>query len=1201
MTLPEQLPSSRRSFWTWIACFSLLLCGLAGAQKLRLVAANLSSGSNQSYDGGHGARILQGLDPDVVMIQEFNVGNNSTSELRSFVTTWFGSTFVYYHQGASYNIPNGIISRYPILSSGSWNDPELSDREFAWARIDIPGTKDLWAVSVHVKASDGSANETRRNNSAIALRDFINANVPAAAYLAIGGDFNAYSRTEPQFTTLSSVVRTVAPFPADKNGDQDTNAGRNEPYDAVLPDADLYALQVPVVIGSQTFADGLVADTRVYTPIADISPALSTDSGATAMQHMAIVRDFQLPSATPPTIATTSPLAGGTVGTAYSQTFTASSGTSPYTWSVSSGSLPGGLTLASTGVLSGTPTASGTFTFTVQVTDSASSTATKSISLTITPALAVSTTSLAGGTIGTAYSQTLAATGGTTPYTWNISTGTIPTGLTFSSAGVLSGTPTTSGAFTFTTRVVDNTAAAATRSFSVAITPTLTLSTASLAGGTVGTSYSQTLAATGGTTPYTWSIATGTIPTGLTFSSAGLLSGTPTASGTFTFTARVADNASAAATRSFSVVITPTLTLSTASLAGGTVGTTYSQTLAASGGTSPYTWNISTGTIPTGLTFNSAGLLSGTPTASGTFTFTARVADNASAAATRSFSVIITPTLVISTPSLAAGTVGSFYSATLVATGGTVPYAWDFSAGTLPDGLSLSGTGILSGIPEVAGTFDFTARVDDNASAAATKFFSVVITPTLVISTPSLAAGTVGSAYSESFAATGGTAPYSWSLVSGELPEGVMLNESGSLAGTASADGTFLFTARVADSAGASAEREYQIVITPALVISSPPVLPASTVGGSYSITLQANGGTAPYTWEMTSGELPPGLALGTDGTLDGTTSQAGEFTFTASVTDAAEASAARSFTLVVTPALSIGTTTLPPGITTAAYSQSLVATGGTAPYAWSLFSGTLPQGITLDGSGNLTGTPSQAGSFTFSIQVTDAVSGTASQSFTVTILAPLAIAPGLLPDGVIGTAYARTIDATGGTAPYAWSLLSGTLPDGLTFGSDGTLSGSPTTAGTYNFTLQATDAAEAVVSQEFSLRVIEPLTFYLESSGLPAGSAMLDPDNDGVSNLVEFLLGGNPLEPDTARLPSLTLTPDHASLTYHFTVPASTGSVAWKIQYGNDLGIWTDAVNGENGVTITILPEGDARLEVTAAIPVVGEIRLVRLAVTGP
>jgi hypothetical protein len=180
------------------------------------------------------------------------------------------------------------------------------------------------------------------------------------------------------------------------------------------------------------------------------------------------------PSTLVPVISTAS-LANGVAGSAYSQTLTATGGTTPYTWAVETGTLPAGLSLSPDGVISGTPTAAGASSFTVRVTDSASpaTTATQALSITITAALvplAVSTTSAADGTVGSAYSQTLTAIGGTTPYTWTVAAGTLPTGLSLSAAGVISGTPTAAGASSFTVGVTDSATPAATATQSLSLT-----------------------------------------------------------------------------------------------------------------------------------------------------------------------------------------------------------------------------------------------------------------------------------------------------------------------------------------------------------------------------------------------------------------------------------------------------------------------------------------------------------------------------------------------------------------------------------------------------------------------------------------------------------------------------------------------------------------------------------------------------------
>ncbi len=261
--------------------------GVAGATRVRIMAGNLTSGNLQAYEAP-GTRLFQGLKPDIALIQEFNIGDNATATVRAWVDSTFGASFFLFRESGA-QIPNGIVSRYPILASGIWEDPQSPNREFAYARIDVPGPKDLWAVSLHLLTNDAS-----RPAEATALIGYINANVPAGDYLVIGGDFNSDTRTETAITTIGQVVDIAGPFPVDQAGDGDTNANRNSPYDWVMFDADLKAREVPVTIGAASFPAGLVFDSRVYTPLADVSPIQLGDSAAPMMQHMGVVRDIQL-------------------------------------------------------------------------------------------------------------------------------------------------------------------------------------------------------------------------------------------------------------------------------------------------------------------------------------------------------------------------------------------------------------------------------------------------------------------------------------------------------------------------------------------------------------------------------------------------------------------------------------------------------------------------------------------------------------------------------------------------------------------------------------------------------------------------------------------------------------------------------------------------------------------------------------------
>jgi hypothetical protein len=266
-------------------------------------------------------------------------------------------------------------------------------------------------------------------------------------------------------------------------------------------------------------------------------------------------------------------------------------------------------------------------------------TATKQLSISVNPApLAIVTATLPNGTVQSTYSSTLQASGGTTPYTWSVTVGALPTGLTLNAAtGQISGVPTTSGTSAFTVTATDSatpTPQTKSKQFSVLVNPVLSISTASLPNGTVGTAYSQQLQSSGGTAPITWSVTLGTLPVGLTLNSGtGVISGTPTTAGTSNFTVQAADASTPQqlATKALSIIVNVApLAITTTTLPNGTVGVAYNTTLQSSGGTPPVTWTVTVGLLPAGLTLNSStGAITGSPTTTGASSFTVKATDSA--------------------------------------------------------------------------------------------------------------------------------------------------------------------------------------------------------------------------------------------------------------------------------------------------------------------------------------------------------------------------------------------------------------------------------------------------------------------------------------------------------------------------------------------------------------------------------------------
>ena len=340
--------------------------------------------------------------------------------------------------------------------------------------------------------------------------------------------------------------------------------------------------------------------------------------------------------------------------------------------------------------------------------------------------------SLPSGTQGTPYSQTVSATGGTGPYTFSVASGSLPAGLTLDgNTGAISGTPTGSGSSSALLQALDSVGNIGSRSYTVNIgTGSLTVNPATLPSGTQGTPYSQTVTATGGNGSYTYSISSGSLPAGLGLNaSTGAISGTPTGSGPSTFTVRADDTNGNFGTRGYTVNIgTNSLTVNPSTLPSGTQGVAYNQTVTATGGTAPYTFLLSSGSLPAGLSLNSStGAISGTPTGSGVSSFTVRAVDPNGNAGSRAYSLTIGSSIITVGPAtLPPATRGTPYNQTVTATGGTGPYTFTITAGSLPPGLSLnSSTGAISGTPTGTGDFTFTVQARNSLGNIGSRTYTI--------------------------------------------------------------------------------------------------------------------------------------------------------------------------------------------------------------------------------------------------------------------------------------------------------------------------------------------------------------------------------------------------------------------------------------------------------------------------------------------
>ena len=461
----------------------------------------------------------------------------------------------------------------------------------------------------------------------------------------------------------------------------------------------------------------------------------------------------------------------------------------------------------------------------------------------------------------------------------------------------------------------------------------------------------------------------------------------------------------------------------------------------------------------------------------------------------RVFTIVVNPPPAL-TANLPAGQVGFPYSANLVTTGGTAPFTYSF-VGNLPPGINLnSSTGALNGTPTLNGTFPFQLTVRDANGANAFTTVTVVVTGTpMQITSLTFPAARVAQNYATPLTVTGGTGPFTWTIVPPTLPPpGIGISQA-TLAGIPNTIGLFPFTIRVTDSFGVSAQANVSIAVNPALLTISSTSLPTGTPNAPYQASLSATGGNAPYVWVLGSGALPAGITLASNGLLTGTPTVAGTANFSVRVVDTVNSligypggAATRDFTLTVgVGVLSIVPTVLPASVVGQPFTSTLTATGGTPPYTFSVLSGSVPAGVTLGNNGVFAGTPTAAGLSNFTVQVRDTTNATATRDFAVTTIAGLNISTATLDDAVVNVAYSMTLVAQNGTAPFAYTLTSGTLPSSVTLTSAGILSGTPGAAGTFSIVVRVVDRGNLAATKAFTLLVRPPLS--ITTVDLPGGN----------------------------------------------------------------------------------------------------------------
>ena len=696
----------------------------------------------------------------------------------------------------------------------------------------------------------------------------------------------------------------------------------------------------------------------------------------------------------------------------FSLTLQTQGNSTPVTWSILSGQLPPGLSLdSSSGIISGTPTGNTQTLPMIQAADAKAATS-KMFSFTAWNKLAINPVNPPAAHLNAPFSLSISAQASSAIASWTIVNGQLPPGLalTAPNLAMISGTPTQAGSFTFTIQAQDYTVPqTATEDVTIVVDTHIALTKATLKDGGQNLAYSDAFVAVNGTPPLHWAV-NGGLPGGLNLNATtGQITGTPTTFGGFQYTVSVSDSSPTTQTDSGQGLLNIAQQMQiVGGLAPIYIGEPYNSSYGVIGGYYPYTWTLTSGTLPPGLGLAPAGNIVGTPTQLGSSNVTLRVTDSGTPpyVLTQPVTLTVVPTLlnVVGNP-LSPAPLGVVYHSQIPASGGTPPYSWSISSGQLPLGLGLdSATGFIDGTPTQAGTYNFVVTGTDSGNpvqTATANDFIIIRTP--LGRNDSIATATPwGNTTSVVLSISPYIDPVNAATANPDTDYYKMVAAGGSIvhvetfAQRSWGVNTLDSVLEILDSGG----RRYSLCIQPSYVGSClNDDIDATTLDSALDFRVPGTPGTQTSFYVHVldwRGDARPDMLyyLNVSGVIE---------------------------------PMRISPTTLGVGATRGAnYQQQFTSTGGTGNVTWTVSGGALPAGWHLSSSGLLSGVATTDANYSFTIQATDSgnPAQTAQQSFSLLIAEPVKLtSPATWPNACFNKPYTFTVQSTGGIPPLRYTL----------------------------------------------------------------------------------------------------------------------------------------------------------------------------------